>query len=508
MNDDNKQESTALKKYIHIGIKNKEEIFVFGIILMICTILCSPLLQMHIASDTYNFMDLGYFEYPSQYFLKDARIISTIVSYLGGILNLPYEFFIISMEILAVVISAFSVYFIYKTVKEKINISSIWTKALIIMASFILIFNCMSLEYLLYAECSVMCLSVLLSVLAARIFSGESKHKYIKALILVIIATFCYQGAVNIFLLLTVLFMFIARDKRTTKELIKQTLMACSIIIISYIINIVSIYVINMALGTDQSRIGGGIIANLKKFRLIMDYVIKSTLIYNYNLWPTGIILIFIAISIVILLFQKKETELLVKYIIIVLLSLGICIAPIFFMQSPSMEPRMAMSIGAIVGMSLIFLASLETKNSIISSVISILIVATFLYNSINTVQIYTAHIATNKIDANMGIAIKYKIEEYEKETGNTVSKVAYWRDASHRDFHYGWDKKFSSFVQRAFDNYYCIVEALNYYCDRKFERTTMDGEIYKEYFEGKNWEAYSDEQLVFVGDTMYLCTY
>ena len=80
--------------------------------------LCAPLLQMHIASDTYNFMDLGYFEYPSQYFIKDARIISALVTYLAGMLNLSYETFIIGMEILAVIISAFSVYYIYRTVRE------------------------------------------------------------------------------------------------------------------------------------------------------------------------------------------------------------------------------------------------------------------------------------------------------------------------------------------------------------------------------------------------------
>ena len=66
--------------------------------------LCAPLLQMHISSDTYNFMDLGYFEYPLAYFIQDARLVSTFITYLAGLLNLSYEFFIVLMEILAIVI--------------------------------------------------------------------------------------------------------------------------------------------------------------------------------------------------------------------------------------------------------------------------------------------------------------------------------------------------------------------------------------------------------------------
>ena len=168
----------------------------------------------------------------------------------------------------------------------------------------------------------------------------------------------------------------------------------------------------------------------------------------------------------------------------------------------------MVMSIGGIIGMSLIYLIILKESNNIIKNIIGAITIIFFIYNSVNTIQIYTTHITTNKIDANMGIAIKYKIEEYEEETGNVVTKVGYYRDAKHRDYHYGWDKKYSSFGQRAFDNYYCIIEALNYYCDRDFERVKMDKEIYNKYFEGKDWQAYSDEQIVFVEDTMYICTY
>lgn len=180
-----------LNKYLKKLYSKKEEFATYGIILLICIMLCAPLLQMHIASDTYNFMDLGYFEYPSQYFIKDARIISALVTYLAGMLNLSYETFIIGMEILAVIISAFSVYYIYRTVRERAKLTNNLQKVLVIMASFILVFNCMSLEYLLYAECSIMCLSLLLSIISARIFTSNStKHRILKSTLIMILSTF------------------------------------------------------------------------------------------------------------------------------------------------------------------------------------------------------------------------------------------------------------------------------------------------------------------------------
>lgn len=467
---------------------------------------------MHIASDTYNFMDLGYFEYPSQTFLMSARIVSALISYLAGILNLSYPVFIVVMEIIAVIITSISIYVLYKTIieksndnKTKINLKS----ALILMATTFIVLNCMSLEYLLYAECSVMCLSVLLCIIAARILTNQSKLRYLKALGLVVLATFCYQGSINIFITLVALLLFIDKDKKQIKELVKQLFLAGTIMAISFILNVIGIFIFSLFLEATQARIvTSGIMNNMLNFEPIIKTIFKATLITNFNLWPSAITLIIMAISTIIISYFDKPIERIIKYFIIIFIAIASCILPIFFMKSPSVEPRTSMAIGAIIGISLVYLSSFDTKKRILEKIITGITIGFFVFNTINTVQIFTAHIATNKVDDNMGISIKYKLEQYEKESGNTVTKVAYYRDLKHRDFNYGYNKKFSSFTQRAFDNYFCIVEALNYYCNRKFEATKMDEKIYMENFAGKNWDTYSDEQIVFNEDTMYICTY
>ena len=499
--------------------QKKYELIVYFSILVFCIIVCSPLLQMHIASETYNLMDLGYFNYPSIYFLSDARLISTLVTYLAGFLHLSYPVFIVGMEVLAIFITSVSIFLLYKTLLEKLHPTYQATdklhlydfnlkNILLMMGSTILILNAMSLEYLLYAECAVMCLSVLLCVFASRIFTSQTNFKYSKALLFVILATFCYQGSTNIFVVLTLLFLFLDKNDHSTKELIKQSILSLVFWGISLFINVIAIYIIQLLLQTNQSRIFNEFSSySLSYFINLLAYIIDEVIMKTFNLWPYGILPIIIMISTILSTCSKDSTKSVLQYILLVLLALGVCILPIFFLQSPSIEPRMAMSIGAIVGISFIYLNTLPL-NAFLQKCIIVATVGFFVFNSVSTLQIFTAHIATNKIDANIGLTIKYKIEQYEKASGKEVTKVAYYRDARHKDFPYGYEKKFSSFSQRALDNYYCIIEALNYFCDRKFEKVDMDVDIYLDNFAGKDWNTYSDEQLVFQEDTLYLCTY
>lgn len=497
-----------MKKIKEILKNNKENITLYGIIFIMCIFICSPLLQMHIASDTYNFMDLGYFEYPSQYFIRDARLISTLMLYIGGILNLQYETFIVAMQILAVIIATTTIFCIYKVIIDRAKINSKNKKILILFSAFVIVFNCMALEYFLYAECSIMCLSVLISILAAIVFTSNSKHIYIKTLILMILATFCYQGAVNVFLPMVLLLLFIDKDKKEQKNIIKQIILAGTIICISYCVNVITMSISNILLNNEQERVTGDIISNFKNIDLILFIVIKATLITNFNLWPTAITIIVISITFILLLFQEKTTEKILQYLFLIVFSIGICIAPVFFMKNPSVEARMCMSIGSIIGMSFIYLVCLEQNKNILNYIISMMILIFFIYNTVNTIQIFTAHIATNKFDENMGAMIKYEIEKYEKETGFKITKVGACKDIAPRSFPAGWDKKLFSFTQRAFDNFYCLIEALNYFCNRKFEKVEMNLEIYEDNFKGKNWDIYSNEQIVFDKDTMYICTY
>ena len=95
-------------------------------------------------------MDLGYFRYPSEYFLHDGRIFSTIACYIGGILNLPYPVYIVAMDIIGMIFLSFSIYILSKAMCNILKPQNLLFEAIILIACHLLLLNQFSLEYLLF----------------------------------------------------------------------------------------------------------------------------------------------------------------------------------------------------------------------------------------------------------------------------------------------------------------------------------------------------------------------
>lgn len=170
----------------------KRNIIIYLVILILSIIVCGQFLQMHYASDTYNIIYHGYLEYPNLYFLKDARIFSTLSLYIAEFLNLSINTFIITMDFIAIALQSISVMIVYSIIKNIIKAKENSLKdIMLIICSYLIVFNPMAIEYLLFAESAVMCLGVFFTVLAARFFI--IKHSYIISAILLILAVFCYQ---------------------------------------------------------------------------------------------------------------------------------------------------------------------------------------------------------------------------------------------------------------------------------------------------------------------------
>ena len=130
---------------------------------------------MHYSSDTYVLYDLGYMAYPEKYFLLDGRLISAIVCYIAGILHIPIKAYIIGMDFIGIIFIGTAIYTISKIFEKLIKPKSQILKISITLASFILILNQFTLEYLLFPESAVMCFGLFLNVLAVKIMIENPK---------------------------------------------------------------------------------------------------------------------------------------------------------------------------------------------------------------------------------------------------------------------------------------------------------------------------------------------
>ncbi len=468
---------------------------------------------MHFASDTYVLDDLGYMDYPQEYFLLDGRLISAGVCYLGGILDLPLEEYIVGMSIIATIFVAITIYLMSNILEKILEPKNKFIEWLIVAISFVLILNQFTLEYLLFPESAVMCLGLLLTILALKIYIDESKYKYLKIFILLLISTICYQGLLNIFPILVFLIYILKNilNKEKSNTNLKQKLKPVFIDlfklgILLLIILIISVSVIEIGKAIFESEIDR---TNSLETSEDLELTVKIVTAYlyelcneNLNMLPHYINYVIILTTIVFLLILKTKKTVLLQYILYIIFSLIICIIPMFIFNTGPVG-RVNSPIAMLWGVSLtILLAQTINSNSKeIKKYIQWIIIISFFINSIYLMRNISEHLASNNIEENMGKTIKYTIEQYEKETGIEVTKFGYMYDRNPQQYAVGI-KHMGSLTERKFACPWSIFEVMDYYTERNFERIELNTIIDVDY------TVFSEEQILFENDTVYLIVY
>lgn len=510
------KEKNQNKNLIEKVCANKNLVTYFGI-LLVTFLMCQNFLQMHFSSDTYVLYDLGYMNYPQKYFLLDGRLISTVICYLAGILKIPIPAYIIGMDFIGIVFIATAIYLMYKILKNIIKPKNKIIDILLIASCFVLILNQFTLEYLLFPESAVMCLGVLLSVIAAGFIFKEDKLKYLKIALLLLLVGICYQGELNIFPILAIIVYIVKHicEEKSAKSSLKEFFidMIKFLIILAVVLLIcTSIVKLNLKLlNSKQDR-------NMHLIDLEAVYL-RWTIIVEYldELWvncmhmlPKFTTTITLVLSFALLICLKPKKEVFIEYVLLVLVVFTSCILPMF-KYNTGICARVNLPLMMIWGASLVVLLAQANKidlNKKIISVVYIFVLISFIVNTMFIMQNITEHIASNRVEDNMGKTIKYALEKYEEESGNKVTKFGYIYDENPQQ-HATGIKPMQSLTERKLACSWSIFQTVNYYCERKFERTIMPMDMYHEkigYI--KDYKEFSEEQIIFDGDAMYLIVY
>ena len=144
---------------------NKKDVLIFNIMFLITIIIFYNFVTMHYATDTYNIINMGYKEYAIKYLLNDGRPIMCFISLIANFLNLPIQVYIITLTIIALLISCISVMVVKKTIKKFLKIENKKNEIFLLLASYVTIFNFAYLDNLYFAECAVMAVSILLQLM-------------------------------------------------------------------------------------------------------------------------------------------------------------------------------------------------------------------------------------------------------------------------------------------------------------------------------------------------------
>ena len=489
---------------------NKNQMYTFFVMLMFAVIICSNFFRMHFSQDTYCInVDYGYDRY-IKHFLSIGRILGAVQMFITKKLNIPFETMVIGSSVSATILLTLSWFILYSYTIKIAKIGENKKKQLLIAGiTFSIIFNFCTFETLVFAEAIVLAFSILCATLASCIYTSNLKRKNVYTAILIFLTILAYQTSTSLFLIITLVFIAF-KNKGNIKEILKKS------------IYVGLIYGVSMILGLLITKFMGNYLdwvereTTLLTIKEMIQTIFKYLdfiVIKNFYIEPKGwnfIVIIFLTIIFIAQVIKSKEYFHILEYIVLVALCCIIPILPLMAIpiKDQYMETRMAMVFGALAGTLLLYLILVmkadETK--VIKDIISIITITLFVINSIYFIRSSSENIATGYIDRNIAKSIIYNIEKYEKENDIKLKKIIVGYDKK-PIYYYEGQIMLRSANGRGLATNFTVAPLIEYYCGEKYEWYVSQEEIDERFLE-KNWDAYSEEQLVFEGDTLYLCVY
>ncbi len=489
---------------------NKNQMYTFFVMLMFAVIICSNFFRMHFSQDTYCInVDYGYDRY-IKHFLSIGRILGAVQMFITKKLNIPFETMVIGSSVSATILLTLSWFILYSYTIKIAKIGENKKKQLLIAGiTFSIIFNFCTFETLVFAEAIVLAFSILCATLASCIYTSNLKRKNVYTAILIFLTILAYQTSTSLFLIITLVFIAF-KNKGNIKEILKKS------------IYVGLIYGVSMILGLLITKFMGNYLdwvereTTLLTIKEMIQTIFKYLdfiVIKNFYIEPKGwnfIVIIFLTIIFIAQVIKSKEYFHILEYIVLVALCCIIPILPLMAIpiKNQYMETRMAMVFGSLAGTLLLYLILVmkadETK--VIKDIISIITITLFVINSIYFIRSSSENIATGYIDRNIAKSIIYNIEKYEKENDIKLKKIVVGYDTN-PIYYYEGQIMLRSTNGRGLATNFTVVPLIEYYRGEKYDWYVSQEEIDERFLE-KNWDAYSEEQLVFEGDTLYLCVY
>lgn len=491
----------------------KKNILLFLIILGLTALFSNAFLQAHYSSDTYVLIDLGYNNYPQSYFLPDGRIISALVCFIAGIFNPPYMSYIVFMDSMAVLFLSLAIFKFYKFILKISDEKNIVQKMLIFLGVYILIYNQFTLEYLLFPESAVMCFAVLMTVIAAINFVKKDNVKqYFKVFIQLFIASVAYQAVILTFPVFVLVLSLFCERKKTVKDYVLKIIVCLTYFMVIFLADLIIMKIFTNILHTEINRIVE--IFNMEEiiFRIKYSfYCVYLIMTLNLNMLPKGTYIVVFCITGILLLISKCDKKYFLEYLLTLFLG-EIGIALLTFVCDPGLCGRVDYSFGTLWGASLIFIIKLlidkeNEMNKITKYIIVYFVMISFLFNAIMLLRNSNEHITANKVDQSMGENIRHLLEKYEYENDIEVTKFGYAYDGYAQQYAPGI-KNIGSLTERKFACSWSVLQITNFYCDRKFELVEFPDDIYCKKILEEDLDFYSESQVIFEDDAMYLFIY
>ena len=229
----------------------KKNVKIIIVIFFLMLIMCGGYF-VHYSTDTYNIMNIGYNQYSLHNNLKEGRPIMFLIDQLALLLKIDYNVFVILTVVFALIITSIVVIYFYRIIEKYFNKGKNIDKIILLGICFTIYFNFMYIECLYFVECVVMSLSLLLYLMSANYFIN--KKKIWIAVILAILANFCYNGF-QCYYVTIVFILSLFKNESNYKVIFRDVLVSGLFVIVAAVLNLMQIKITCNVFGLVNNRI-------------------------------------------------------------------------------------------------------------------------------------------------------------------------------------------------------------------------------------------------------------
>lgn len=491
-------------------VKNKYNICIFLGMLFFSFVICTNFIKTHFALDTYCV-----YSYDSQtqisHFLASNRIFSALARWISEILNISFVTNMKLLTLAGIVFLAIAWFILYKFVinmKKKQN--DVFYNILMAGITFIIIFNFCTVESLIFWESGIMCLGILCTIIASCVFNSDIKFKRIISFLVLLIGSTCYQGAITVYIPLT-LVLLAYKYKDSIKNIFIETIKVGIIYVIVMVINLFATKIFSVIFNYEFRKMGILSITEILStmVRLGYDMVIKTFGI-GPQYWYVLVITVISAIFLICIFKKQKSKFHILEYIVLLASCILVPILPMLAtpIENQYIESRMAMSFGASIGILILFLVLIieADKYKIFKYLITIIVCIMVMLNAMFYIISSSENISTNYLDRNIAKTIINEIYNYQEETGIIVENIGLTFDKNPMS-NYDGQRWLGVSNTRSMGIEWAAIETIEFYSGNKFNKIDVPDK-YKEGLSQRDWNFFDKEQLNFDGNNLYICLY
>ncbi len=370
-------------------------------------------------------------------------------------------------------------------------------------------------ELFMFAECTLMfSLAYLTASLAAYFYC---KKKYVCFAILELLSVCIYQYAVIYTAILIVVYIALNNEFKWSIKAVIAEIVPVICCVFAGVLNMISYKILHKLgiIAFEQKTEGVGSIFD--KIKLVID----NFILINKNVggllpsvWAPGIVLGLTIVGIIccVCYSTKTQKEKIHKFLYVFTVVIG-CIVLLYSIPFISEKfyypPRMAFVYFLVQGLVIIIYSSLEhkEKRDLLQKALPVICLGyVFIFVVIDHFIVIDRY-KSNMLDKEYAKQVVAEIEKYEHLKNIEVTKIAIKTDAYSKAVYPGVTFAYEQINERTVN--VVPTTAINALGGRNLQKVEMDEGIYNSYFADKDWDNIDlNEQMVFDGDTVYLCVY